>query len=335
MTDEVVTDFLRGLGPAFEPMGAPVRLMGGLINVVYRVPCAGGPVIVKHTSAFIASSPGVPLDTGRFEIERRALSTISGDDTVRPPRSLGADPGRRLLAMEDVGDHPHLGEWLEGASEDQASHAGTVLGTFIGQLHAGSAFDEAIRARFDNRPIQETRLAVQYRSVGPLLARLGIADAELLGREAEALGERLLEPGQCLVMGDLWPPSVRVTPAGLRLIDWEFAHFGRPFQDVAHLGAHLWMISRQRPGAAGTATACWEAFRQAYGGASGGFAGPLWDTRARRDADIHTAAEVLVRAAGIFQAGYLYTGLAEEAAPVREAIEAAVASLRGTAFGGI
>ncbi|MEZ4700979.1 MAG: phosphotransferase [Rhodothermales bacterium] len=317
--------------------GAPARLAGGLMNEVWRVP--GRPsVIVKHAPPHIASAPEIPLDPHRIEIEGRCLELLGpggaleriATDAARPPRLLAMDAEAHRLAMEDVGDAPHLGVWLEEAG-NAAGQAGAHLGAFIGALHRETAGDTALRADIDNRSIQETRLQVQYRAIGAILNRCGVADAEALGAEAEALGERLLRPGRCLVMGDLWPPSVLVTPAGLRVIDWEFAHFGNPAQDVAHLAAHLWMIGHRRPES--HAAACWRGFRGAYAMAVCPVRESLWDADTERDAAVHYAAEILVRAAGAFQGGYLYDGLPADAPAVQEAVRRAVDRLRGGAIG--
>lgn len=98
-------------------------------------------------------------------------------------------------------------------------------------------------------------------------------DLESLASRMEAFGERLRTPGECLIMGDLWPRSVLVAqtcpadgnvggegpPADgempdtvgnkspcsaspvLKIIDWEMCHWGRPAQDIAHFAAHVWM----------------------------------------------------------------------------------------------
>jgi aminoglycoside phosphotransferase (APT) family kinase protein len=178
--------------------------------------------------------------------------------------------------------------------------------------------------------MQETRLAVQYRGVAEMLGAGTVDDAEALGRRAESLGEDLLEPGRCLTMGDLWPLSVLVTKEGLRLIDWELAHYGRPLQDVAHWCAHLWMQRHRAPSdaVAKVVAAHRDAFLGAYGDALGGARAALWSDAERRAAAIHFGAEILVRAVGPFQDGYVYAGLASEHPAVREAVATAADHLR-------
>ena len=137
--------------------------------------------------------------------------------------------------------------WLSHA-KNKSGKFGTFLGRFIGSLHRESFNNPSIAQKFNNHPIQQTRYTVQYESIGPLCKGMGIEDAEDLGLKARQLGTRLLQEGSCLVMGDLWPASIHITPKGLRIIDWEFVHYGNPAQDLAHLAAHLWMLQHRIPG---------------------------------------------------------------------------------------
>jgi len=99
-------------------------------------------------------------------------------------------------------------------------------------------------------------------------------------RAAVAVGEFLQSPhdsGLCLTHGDAWlrsflvlPPdtAAAATPARpatwrIALIDWEFAHWGCPTFDVAHLAAHLWSVAANA-GAPRAATAVLHAFLSTY-----------------------------------------------------------------------
>lgn len=344
MTERDVLDHAAARLPGFAPTGGAERLPGGLLNEVWRV--AGQPgseprsVIAKHAPPHIASQPEVPLDPERIAFEAQALEAFApggrlevlttGD--VRPPRSLDYDAASRTLLMEDLGAPPGLGAWLRnGPPAPGAEATGERLGRFMGRLHARTTGDEALRDAFDNRAMQETRHAVQYRAVGEMAEKAGVEDAEALGARAEALGARFIEPGDCLVMGDLWPPSVLRTGNGaLRLIDWELCHYGRPAQDVAHLAAHCWMHAHRAPSreACAAAEAAQRAFLKTYRDALGAASSALLTPRARADCAVHFGAELLVRTVGPFQDGFLYDGLAPSAPPVREATQKAARYLR-------
>jgi 5-methylthioribose kinase len=343
VTDKDVLPYLQKQLPDFTPTGEPTRLPEGNLNVVWRVPGAERSVIVKYAPPYIAADPDTPLDPSRLTIEARCLDALGPEgplaDVTQPsmctPRVLDFNEDDHVLIMEDLGELPTLGWWLRtddpDAIRERAPVLGQRLGTFIGTLHATTTNDAACADTFDNRPMQETRQAVQYQGVADMLKTGNVPDAEELGARAKALGEDLLGTGRCLTMGDLWPPSVLVADDALYLIDWELAHYGRPLQDVAHFLAHLWMQSHRAPSpavadAVGSLRA---SFLDAYEHALGNAAEALWPEQERRDAAIHFGAEILVRAVGPFQAGSLYDGLAPDHPAVEEAVTTAAQHLRG------
>jgi hypothetical protein len=189
-----------------------------------------------------------------------------------------------------------LGDWLRGLHSDPSAPA----------LH--------------NLPVQRTRLAVQYCSVGPTLDALGVPDAVALGARAEELGTRWLEPGPSLVMGDLWPPSVLVDVSGRPwVIDWEFCTKGYPDQDLGHLSAHLWMQAHR----AGALPTLADHFLCAAGACNPSQA---W---ASEDLRTHVACEVLSRTLGPFSQGGPFAGKRRESLTITGAMSFAIDLLRG------
>lgn len=316
MIEAHVRDHLDRRLPGLQP-GQPVALKGGLLNRVWRVPTGAGSVVVKHAPARVGA---LELDPHRITIEAAALADPPGGfctSGVRAPRLLDFDPSTATVVMEDAGELPALDVWLKGAHQAEAHVRGNRLGSALAALHRVT--DSRSAERFDNRPIQQTRLDVQYRSVGASLQAAGVDGADALGRRAVELGIRLLGPGRCVVMGDLWPRSVHVGPETLWLIDWEMAHFGQPFQDYAHLAAHLWMLRHAGIGAASTFG---QAFAEAYFGAA-----PPEIAGEAQEAAFHAGCEIVVRALGPFREGYVYEAASKSA--IREAVAQAVRWLRG------
>ena len=345
-TAEGVQAYVRDRLPGLEPTGAPTRLPEGNLNIVWRVPGVDRSVILKYAPPHIAVDPTTPLDPSRLVVEAQCLEALGphgcladvGRSVVRPPRRIDVRTEPHVLIMEDCGAGPTFGRWLREGEETTVREAapaiGRRLGRFIGRLHRTTLDDPDCATAFDNRPMQETRLAVQYRGVADMLRTAGVDDAETLGARAEALGNDLLEPGRCLTMGDLWPPSVLVMGGGaLRVIDWELAHYGRPLQDIAHWLAHLWMQGHRAPSEeVDTAlTEHRDAFLEGYTAALGDTTAVLWDDAERRDAAIHFGAEILVRAVGPFRDGYVYAGLKADHPAVQEAVATATACLRDPA----
>ncbi len=310
--------------------GAPKALAGGLLNLVWRVPLEGGSVIVKHAPPHAAAAPEIPLDPARLGFEARALAAVGPGGAlaglhraVRAPAPLHYDPERHLLAMEDLGDPPSLERWLLTAGSQGGADPAAVepaladLGAFIAALHLRSAALPALAVDFQNRAVQQTRYEVQYDMAEASLAAAGIPDATALGERARALGRRLLAPGRCLVMGDLWPRSVLMRADGPRVIDWEFAHWGRPGQDLGHLAAHLWMLARR-----GRVFDPWPAFINAYEALRPLTAADRWE------ASVHFGCEILARTTGAFQGGYLYEGLEPSHPAMQQAANEAARAMR-------
>jgi len=305
--------------------GAPVRLTGGLLNVVWRVPVGGldgdASVIVKVAPPFVASAPDVPLPASRLRAEARALAALpslldssprggvprSATERVRTPRLLDLDAAASVLVMSDAGDLPHLGTWLAGASAVGAGDALARLGAFVGRLH-GATLHAPDLTDWHQPEIARVRLDVQYHTVEARLA--GVPDAAALGAVAADLGERWLAPGLCVVMGDLWPPSVLVgppiphsplaapsasrVPIPLTVIDWELCTAGEPAQDLGHLAAHLWLLGRMD---------LWAPFVAGYRLGAGDAIGGLLGGGTAGDAARHAACELLARVTGPFGSG--------------------------------
>ena len=326
--------------PEFIASGTPNLLEGGLVNYVWRVNGSPEPVVVKSAPPFVATSPDILLNQHRIVIEAKIMAAFApgglldglDQERIRPPRPLNLDEEAHILVMEDLGNSPDLGAWLyQGHNKtSSASEIGGEVGTFIGALHARSCGDQAMAKAFDNYSIQHVRLESQYRRVRDYCLRGGLADAEELGQEAIAFGRLLRRPGLCVIMGDLWPRSILITTRGIRLIDWEFAHFGRPAQDIGHLTAHLWMHMHRAPSeeAAARARAALHGFLRNYRLALGTTTQTLFGSSGERECSIHFGSEVLARTVGLFQNGYLYDGLTPDDVEVGEAVEMAASHLR-------
>ena len=324
--------------PDFKITGSPQKLSGGLLNFVWRLNGTIGSVphtlIVKSAPPYIASSPEVYLDPDRIFFEARMLEAFStggileaiGSEKVRPPRLILLDRKQHLLVMEDVCQCPDLEAWLkESHSTTEAADIGRSLGKFIGALHRFSAQRPQMADEFNNQSMQQTRLAVLYGNVHNYALRAHLPDAEQLGKLAVEYGELLQQPGKALIMGDLWLPSVMVSTHGLRVIDWELAHYGRPSQDVGHFAAHLWMhIHRANtPGAAKNAETILEKFLVSYRLALGTDFDEILGAAGVMESAIHFGSEILARTVGLFQQGYLYQGLSSDHPLVQQAAQTA------------
>lgn len=254
----------------------------------------------------------------------------------------------------------------------------SAIGTFHRRLHSYTASvtgpaKQRLQARFTNTAVQAVRSKLMFASAeqhllpGALsswpehLKTAVLAEAWAL---ASAAGEQLAQQqGVCLTHGDSWMRSFMLgaehgraharCPPGFA-IDWEFAHWGQPLQDWAHVYAHVWMLTHgaapvdsdapwaiQHMLGGGTASGLWSAYRGAYC-TKGGEGGGRLSTSLSTDMDhlkhsspaaaataapgcgegllpaqlatAWVACELLTRAGGTFGAGYVY----RPAAPTEE-----------------
>ena len=315
------------------------ELQGGSLNFVWRIRSATGiSVIIKHAPPFVASLPTIAFDNSRIIFEanilkafqfRSELNQLIGCG-VRPPRFLAKDNRRHLLLMEDVGSWPHLLQAVRFSNYNFAYYGGN-LGTYIAQLHAQTYQSKWFGENFANLPVQQTRLQVQYHGCLEFCRRAGMPDAEKIGKWCRQLGEKLNTVGKCLIMGDLWPCSILLDREEIRLLDWELTHFGRPAQDVAHLAAHLWMMSHRasKQSQIDRIGRFRQSFIESYFKEIAKQKPELITEEDERDFQIHFGAEILARTLGSFQKNYLYDGLS----PQHPVIQEAVAEARKRIYG--
>lgn len=346
METEMLLEHLRRRLPDFTPTAPPERIRVGHLNYVYRVRGEPEPLIVKAPYPVIkppiAAEPEVALDQHAIDIEARSLAAFEpggalervGSAAVRPPHPLNFDESRHILVMEDVGEVPHLGDWLvEGSTEQEGSslqRPGQLLGHFIAILHWESFANPQLAVDFDNSAIQRSRLKLRYGAVGDMCRKAGLPDADKLGRRAMTLGEQLQTPGVCVIQGNLWPPSTLIAADGLRVIDWELTHYGHPAQDVGHLSSHLWMQAHRAstPEAADRARAMLQDFLSTYRAGLGSAFSEVFGAHGVRQSAAHLGVEILMRTTGALQDGYLYDSLTVDAPALQEAVQVAARHIR-------
>jgi len=331
--------FARKFVSGISDSAALEELGGGSLNFVWRIKStSGSSFIIKHAPPYIASVPEIAFDNSRIVFEanilrafqfRSELNQLTGFG-VRPPEFLGYDSHRHLLLMEDVGSRPDLIQAARLTDTDLAA-CGSNLGAFMAQLHLQTYQNQWFADNFANLPVQRTRLEVQYNGCLEFCRRARLPDAEKIGKLCRQLGQKLNSVGKCLVMGDLWPYSILLGRNEIRLIDWELTHFGRPAQDVAHLAAHLWMMSHRAAGQPQKERI--DKFRLSfinrYFKRIARHQPQLMTQEDERDFQIHFGAEILARTLGNFQKNYLYDGLSPEHPVIQEAAQKACQSIHG------
>ena len=287
-TSDLLHAVNRATGQAFT---RATPCSGGLVNLVWRVSDGNKTAIAKVFLDHLAIDASVPMSPERLHFEVNGLRLASrfiGAEHV--PAVLAMDPDRGLVVLEDLG---FLRDLRDKSGQPNAVELCRHLGRLIARLHNASAGDPDA-ATHRNLSVQQTRNAVQYQSVADWVPGVG---SEIIQRVTK-VSEVFVGPGRCLTMGDLWPASVLVHPRALKLIDWEFSHYGQPEQDVAHMAAHLWMLEHTQG-----LKQLESAFVESYWSQA-----ELVDAEFEEGFVVHRACEILIRSVGPFQAGYVYDG---------------------------
>ncbi len=212
-------------------VGSPATqelLPGGLINHVYRISGPQGSLILKYAPAFIASAPEIPLSPRRLAVENAALKIAQefNTDSVQVPKVLDYDESASVLLTQDLGAGPTLRR-SDNLMEDLRELAGWLKTVHHNTQHLPDLPDFGVHA---------VRKANQY---VPLSEQIKYSNGAFSKELIWAADYFSIRP-KCLIMGDLWMPSV-LKREKLFVIDWEFAAHGHPEQDVAHLAAHLFL----------------------------------------------------------------------------------------------
>ena len=209
------------------------RLEGGLINFTYRVILQNNPksFILKYYPSYIASIPDVYLSSSRCFFERHALQNLpSLIQYSRTPSFINGTQSINII--EDKGILPSL----------RIAHSPKVIkgiAIWLAHVHENTkTFSQYERDLWNNNDIQRSRKQNQYEYLAKNI------DHPQAQKAMYTLGKKLLQPGICTIMGDLWPSSILIDKMEFWVIDWEFSHFGRPLQDVSHICAHFILMEQ-------------------------------------------------------------------------------------------
>jgi 5-methylthioribose kinase len=225
-----------GLAQAGEE-GEWVPLAGGVSSDIWRVSLRSGELCVKRALAQlrVVAEWSAPVDRNAYEWDYLQLA-----DRIVPghvPRPIAHDPERGLFAMAWLSPQRYRlwkAELLAGRADPSDAAA---VGTLIGRIHAATAGNPDVAARF------ATDANFHALRIEPYL--LATADKhpalkERLGEIARTTaGTRL-----ALVHGDVSPKNILCGPNGPVLLDAECAWFGDPAFDLAFCLNHLLIKAR-------------------------------------------------------------------------------------------
>lgn len=245
-----------------EPLG------GGVSSEIWKVATPRGDLCVKRALARlrVAALWEAPPERSHFEAEWMRVAGALRPDNV--PELIGEDPESHLLAMRFLPPSQYA-LWKTMLRDGHADAAfAAELGRVLAAIHAGTADDPAIAARF------ATDAAFHALRLEPYLLATARAHPDLAGR-LEALSETTAATRRCLVHGDVSPKNILAGPKGPVLLDAECAWFGDPAFDLSFVLNHLLLKCIWTPGASGGFLRCFAALEESYR------VGTAWEAAAR------------------------------------------------------
>ena len=227
-----------GLAQANEEVNA-VALAGGVSSGIYRVDLRSGSYCLKQAlpKLKVTKEWNVPVERVFAEIDW--LKTVDGIVPGHVPRVLGKDDASKSFVMEFMG--PEFRNWK---TEMLAGHVDVRIarevGDMIGRIHAATADDAGLAARFAT---DDNFYAIRLE---PYLVETSRAHPALAGNLLATV-ERTANTRRVLVHGDVSPKNILAGPNGPVLLDAECAWFGDPAFDVAFCLNHFLLKSAHRP----------------------------------------------------------------------------------------
>ena len=205
-------------------------------------------LIVKQARPWVEKYPQFEAPWERIlresEFYKRVANTAAA---AMMPRWIGCDESHHLLLLEDLGaagDYRSVygqEHWQDETLESLASHLSALHRISGTGKFANRAMRELNLAHIFHIPLQSDN-GLDLDAIQPGLAQAAapiLADTTYIQAVASLGRDAYLTDGPCLLHGDFFPGSLIKTDAGPRVIDPEFAFFGRPEFDVSVFVAHL------------------------------------------------------------------------------------------------
>lgn len=231
----------------------------GNMNCTVRVTTNERSFIVKQARPWVEKYPQfeAPWDRAIREMEFYELVRLNQRIAKAMPTLIHSDPESRLIILEDLGTGGDYTTLYRGDSfaEEEISNLADYLSelhtSFVNPPHRHGLANHEMRDLNSQHiffiPLQNNS-GLNLAEISPGLQTAAdqlIADKEYV-TAVHALARVYMSDGDHLLHGDFFPGSFLKTQSGPRVIDPEFAYFGRPEFDPAVFIAHL-LLGRQPP----------------------------------------------------------------------------------------
>ncbi len=235
-------------------------LAGGVSSLIVRVDTRRGPLCVKQAlpALKVATEWLAPQDRSHAEVAW--LREVSAQWPQAVPALLAEDPASYCFAMRWLPpqDYPVWKTQLRDGCADPTT--ARQLATLVAAIHAGTAGNAALAARFAyDANFFELRLDPYFGAA----ARAHPDCAPVLQQLSADTAARKL----ALVHGDISPKNILVGRAGPVILDAECAWYGDPAFDAAFCLCHLFakcLWQPSQPAHRAHYLAAWDAFCETY-----------------------------------------------------------------------
>ena len=232
-------------------------LAGGVSSDIFRAELPGAVACIKRAlpKLKVAADWRAPVDRNRYEVEWMRVAGAIVPTAV--PAILGEDRAAGAFAMAWLppARYPVWKDLLRDGAIDPASAA--AVGGVLGRIHAATAGDPAIAARF---PTDAIFYAIRLE---PYLVATGRAHPDLTNCFAGLVAATQANK-RALVHGDFSPKNLLIGPDGPVILDAECAWYGDPAFDVAFVLTHLLLKGAWQPQWISLYTAAFSALVSAY-----------------------------------------------------------------------
>lgn len=199
-----------------------------------------------------------------------------------------------LLLLEDLGPLPSVKSYLApGLSTSQASTIGTILGSYLANIHNNTSTNNAtILSQFSGNETARTLSSSFYFTQLPAIAAEHGYSGPHIQTAADQAIHDINHGNEVLTLGDFWTGNVLIDPEALELyvIDLELAKPGTADFDIGQMAAEMYFVAAFRDHTLGMAAL--RAYFQAY--------------RAQRQEKVDVAKVAIRIAAHIFVIGTRY-----------------------------
>jgi aminoglycoside phosphotransferase (APT) family kinase protein len=249
---------LQRLGLLDDPAGARFEpLTGGVSSDIWKVETPERVYCVKRALAKlkVAADWFAPVERNRFEI---AWMEIAG--ALQPgaaPHILAHDEDAMLSAMEFLDPATHK-LWKSELRDGRVNlGAAALAGQRLGRIHAGTANDAGVAAKFPRADIFHAIRLEPY--LEATADRHPDLKDQLLG-----LSRRTAETQICMIHGDVSPKNILLGPSGPVFLDAECACIGDPAFDLAFCINHFLLKCLWTPAARDAFLAGFRAMTESY-----------------------------------------------------------------------